>query len=311
VSEKWGLVSDWFSEKWGAISTWVDENVIQPVKAVIDPIVEWIGTAFEGAWIIVKAAWMIVSEWFDTNVIQPVVANFNFCKEKVVNFLTEAWNRVKGVWNVVSGWFRTNIIDPVVKNFNYCKGKVIDFFTEAWNRVKSVWNVVSEWFSNNIIEPVRKNFEFLGEQIREAFSYSWNFIKLMGRDVVNGLIGMVESGINSVVSVVNELIGLFNGVVEAAARITGSSWEGLSTWNYVHLGRVDWGDENYARTARGIGGSDDAMANQYGTGAYAGRGEAQEINITVELDGEKVGQSTVNYVNEQTWANGRSPLLAY
>lgn len=312
ISEKWTLVSDWLSEKWTAISTWVDENVIQPVKAVIDPIVEWISTAFEGAWIIVKAAWIIASEWFDTNVIQPIVKLYTDIKEKIVSFLTEAWTRVKAVWAVVSEWFDNKVIQPVIKLYNNVKEKVVGFFTEAWSRVKSTWSVAYQWFNNTIVAPIRRVFEYLGEKIREAFGYSWNMVQLEARRVVNALLGFVESGINSIVHVVNQLIGLFNNVVYAAAKITGDSWTGLTYWQEVHLGRVDWGDENYGAASRGIGGNNEGFGGLADSlrGALFGNDGDSTQNVNVYLDGEQIANNSVKHINRSTVQNGKSPLLA-
>lgn len=312
ISEKWTLVSDWLSEKWTAISTWVDENVIQPVKAVIDPIVEWISTAFEGAWIIVKAAWIIASEWFDEKVIQPIVKLYTDIKEKIVSFFTEAWTRVKAVWAVVSEWFDNKVIQPVIKLYNNVKEKVVGFFTEAWSRVKSTWNVAYQWFNNTIVAPIRRVFEYLGEKIREAFGYSWNMVKLEARQVVNALLGFVESGINSIVHVVNQLIGLFNNVVYAAAKVTGDSWTGLTYWQEVHLGRVDWGDENYAAASRGIGGNNEGFGGLADSlrGALFGDDGNSTQNVNVYLDGEQIANNSVKHINRSTVQNGKSPLLA-
>lgn len=314
VSEKWGLVSDWLSEKWGAISTWVDENVIQPVKAVIDPIVEWISTAFEGAWIIVKAAWIIASEWFDEKVIQPIVKLYTDIKEKIVSFLTEAWTRVKAVWAVVSGWFDNKVIQPIIKLYNNVKEKIVGFFTEAWNRVKSIWSVAASWFSANIISPLVSAFSTAATFISNVFSSVFSFIRSLAAAVINGVIGTIEGGINNIISGLNWLIGIFNQVVQVAAAYTGDNWSGLGEIGYVSLGRVDSGVDTSAAYS-GVGGNNQeafgGMVDAIRGALYGGQERSQQIDVTVELDGEKVGRSVVNYVNDQTWANGQSPLYAY
>lgn len=311
ISEKWTLVSDWLSEKWTAISGWVDENVIQPVKAVIDPIVVWISTAFEGAWIIVKAAWIIASEWFDANVIQPIVKLYTDIKEKIVSFLTEAWTRVKAVWIVVSTWFNEKVIQPLVKLYGAIKEKIVGFLTQAWSGIKNVWGVVPSWFNTNIISPLISAFNTAANFIKNAFSTAFGFVRSLAASVINGVIGTIEGGINNVISGLNWLIGIFNQVVSAAAFITGDSWTGLNEIGRVNLGRVDGGMDTSAAYS-GIGGSDSGM---FGSVANAFRnamgGGAETINVNTYLDGEKVAQNTINRINKRTIANGQSPLYAY
>lgn len=314
ISEKANALWTWIQETWANISTWVDENVIQPVKAVIEPIVEWISTAFEGAWIIVKAAWIIASEWFDEKVIQPIVKLYTDIKEKIVSFLTEAWTRVKAVWAVVSEWFDNKVIQPIIKLYNNVKEKVVGFFTEAWNRVKSVWNVVASWFSANIISPLVSAFSTAATFISNVFSSVFSFIRSLAAAVINGVIGTIEGGINNIISGLNWLIGIFNQVVQVAAAYTGDNWSGLGEIGYVSLGRVDSGVDTSAAYS-GIGGNNQeafgGMVDAIRGALYGGRERSQQIDVTVELDGEKVGRSVVNYVNDQTIANGQSPMYAY
>lgn len=312
ISEKWGLVSDWFSEKWSAISEWVDTNVIQPVKRVVEPVAEWIGKLFEGAWIIVKATWIIVSEWFDAHVIQPIVKLYNNVKEKIVNFLTEAWTRVKAIWTVVSGWFDSKVIQPVVKLYNKVKEKIVGYLTEAWDNVKTVWKVVSTWFENNIISPLINAFNSVTTFIKSAFRTAFNFVKRIAGSVINGVLAAIEGGINNAISGLNWLIGIFNQVVQAAAILTGDNWSGLSEIGYVNLGRVDVGGEDYSdayESASGSRSAYDGLSESLKNALFGGAGNSTNtVNVNVELDGERVGRSVVNYVNQRTIADGMSPM---
>lgn len=102
--------------------------------------------------------------------------------------------------------FAFSIIAP---NWNF----ILDKIKEIWNSIKNFWNThiakffTAEWWAN------------------------------LGKDMLNGLIGGVESGINFVLRGVGSLV---NGVISLINKIPG-----------VNIGYVDWGHVQIPRLAQG------------------------------------------------------------
>lgn len=325
ISEKWTLVSDWLSEKWTAISTWVDENVIQPVKAVIDPIVEWIKTLLEGIRIIFDAFLQFSATLVDTLFVQPAIRHWNNFVENV---------------NKLIEWFKTTKFYKFIENLVAAFKKGVENLKTAWRVgweaiskiVSVVWTSIKAGFAaawayikSSFITPLWNAMSSLGKAIVSAFKTAFYTVEWIGASVVNALLAKVEGAINAIIDGLNFFVGIFNRIVEAAAMYTGASWSGLGEIGHVSLGRIDTSSisNNMANSAMDTGYyAADALSNigggvgdMFGDMADAirgsGRERSQQIDVTVELDGEKVGRSVVNYVNDQTIANGQSPMYAY
>lgn len=113
LSEIWSGITEWLS----GVGEWINDNVIQPIKEFFAPIAEWIGTIFEGAWLIVQAVWKVASEWFNENVVQPIVGGFK-----------QLWEDVKSVFEPMVAWIDKNVVQPITS-----------FFTEAWDSIKEAF----------------------------------------------------------------------------------------------------------------------------------------------------------------------------
>ena len=101
------------------------------------------------------------------------------------------------------------LVTSVAINWN----AIVDKVKEIWNSIKNFWNThiakffTAEWWAN------------------------------LGKDMLNGLIGGVESGINFVLRGVGSLV---NGVISLINKIPG-----------VNIGYVDWGHVQIPRLAQG------------------------------------------------------------
>ena len=168
VGEKFS--SAWNSVKsiWGNVSAWFDENVIQPVKDIFEPIGAWfsdlwssieqtfsdafynIGAIAQGCWEVIKYAWDVASGWFDETVIQPV----------------------KKLFQPITDWLDQNIIQPVT-----------GFFTDLWDGFST--GASDSW-----------------EKVQEVFSG----IGKWGKDILNELIRALNSGLDKIIGGINSLL---------------------------------------------------------------------------------------------------------
>lgn len=248
-SSAWATITGFFTQAWDTIvsvwqtvSDWFSENVIEPVKAVFAPLVEWytklftsiwkfIASVFEaiakiakGCWDIIKAVWGVVSSWFNNNVIKPVDNFFTGLWNTVKNAASVAWNAIKGVWGAVSNWFNSTIIQPISRFFSDMWNKLIQGAKSAWEGIKSVFSVVSDWFKNT--------FSKAWQKVKDVFSTGGKIfsgikegIEKTFRTVVNAII----KGINTVVAVP------FNAINKFLSWLRGISIVGIKPFSSVNL----------------------------------------------------------------------------
>lgn len=161
--------------------------------------------------------------------------------DSITKWFSETWEKIKKVWSNVTGWFSEKW-ESVKKIF----GKAKDFFKEkfesAWKAVK---NVFSGW---------GKFFGGLWDTIKEKFSS-------IGTSIANAIGGAVKSGINGVISMIentiNSAIGLINGAIGLINKIPGIDIGKLSKLNLPRLAQGGVLD-NGARTV--VAGEDGAEA---------------------------------------------------
>ena len=216
----WEAVSGFFvdlwngiKEVWETVSNWFNEHVVEPIKTVFAPLVEWftnlftsiwnfiasvfqvIGQLAAGCWEIIKAVWSVVSAWFNEHVVQPVSNFFKGLWDAVSGFFKSLWEDIKAVWSVVSTWFDEKVVQPVKKFFSGMWDGLKKGATDAWDGIKNVFGKVKDWFHEKFSaawEAVKKVFETGGkifEGIKEGIGEAF-------KKVVNAII----RGINKVVA---------------------------------------------------------------------------------------------------------------
>ena len=227
VKEIWGVVADWFNDK-----------VIQPIVEFFAPIVDWISDFFYGCWLIIQAVWVVSAEWFDNKVIKPIVKFFSDLATQVKGFFSKLWTDIKTVWTAVSGWFNVNVVTPVVGFFEGVWTSVSGFFSQLWSDVKSVWLPVANWFSVNVVTPVTEFFSDAWTNIKNAFKTAFEGIRSFAVTIINGLIGSVESMINSIIRSINRLLEGFNNAATWAAGVLGKNWGGVTLLREITLSRI-------------------------------------------------------------------------
>ena len=75
------------------------------------------------------------------------------------------------------------------------------------DKVKQVWNAVKQ-FWNTYIAPI--------------FTAKW--WANLGKKAINGLLGVIESGLNWIIKKINEFIGGISGIVGAVGKVIGQDW---------------------------------------------------------------------------------------
>lgn len=188
-------IGQWFSAAWDKIvgiwegvASWFNETVIVPLQEFWAPIGEWFGELFggieqtlsdvfynigviaEGCWEIIKYAWELASGWFDANVVQPVAGFFEETWASISAWATDAWANIKEAFRPVAEWFDENVIQPVSRFFTDLWEGFLEKATEAWEAVKKVFVDIGQW----------------------------------GKDILNELIGALNSGLTSIFGGINK-----------------------------------------------------------------------------------------------------------
>lgn len=181
ASNVWkGIVSIW--EK---VANWFNDNVIEPLKAFFQPLVDWYINLFTSIWNFIKSVFSVIGELAKG------------CVETI-----------KLVWGAITGWFDEHIIQPIKNFFAPMWNGLIDGAKKAWEGIKNVFSTVATFFKNiftdawtkvkNVFSIGGKIFDGIKDGIVNAF-----------KTVVNGIIG----GINKVVSIP------FEGINKALKKI--------------------------------------------------------------------------------------------
>lgn len=225
-------------EIWGVVANWFNDTVIQPIVNFFAPIVDWISQFFYGCWLIVQAVWVVASDWFNKKVVTPIVDFFSGLWVSVKGFFSNLWADVKSIWNVVSTWFNENVVIPVVGWFRGVWTSVSGFFSRLWADVKVVWETVASWFDETVITPLVGFFDTAWTSIEEAFETAFTSVRDFAVSIINGLIGYIESGINSIIRSINSLLDGFNEAAAWAADVLDKEWGGVTLLEEVSLSRI-------------------------------------------------------------------------
>lgn len=216
------------------------------VKAVASVAWEAIKGFFIGAWNAIKAVWDVVLNYYKT-LWAGIQTTFSVVKNVLGGFFKAAWTAIRIVWDNVKGYFQT-VWNNIKTIFSVVKSVLTGNFSDAWEGIKEIWNTVSGYFSN-IWEAVKKVFSGVSGWFSETFQAAWDAIKKvfdgfgsffqglwdtikntfsdLGSSLSDAIGGAVKSGLNGVISMIentiNNAIGLINGAIGLINKLPGVS----------------------------------------------------------------------------------------
>ena len=218
ISTAWNNILIFFSGLWEGIKTifaavveWVNVTIIQPLMAIITPIVDFIknlslliiavvAMALEGIYNILLG----IATWISANVISPIMGLFNSLVQFIVNnitipianFFAAAWSTicdgaswlygiVSGVFNNVKNFICNNIVTPVVNFFR-------TGFENIWRFVQNVVDKIRNAF-NKVKETGQTVFSALRDFVSNLFLTIGNVIKAPINGIINAINGVIRS----------------------------------------------------------------------------------------------------------------------
>lgn len=264
----WDLVAPYFKMVW--------ENI----KTVFSVVKDVLGAAFKVAWELIKVVWDVAVPFFKT-IWENIKAIFSVVKEVLGGAFKVAWEAIKAVWNVATSFFKA-IWDSIAKIFSVVKSVLTGNWRDAWEGIKGIVNTWTDFFKN-IWNNIKNVFGAVKDFFKNTFSAAWTAVKnvfsnwgsffgglwdtiknkfsSLGTNIANAIGGAVKSGINGVISTIentiNGAIRLINGAIDLINLIPGVSVGRLGNVSLPRLARGGVLDDG-ARTV--IAGEDGAEA---------------------------------------------------
>lgn len=336
ATEIWNNIVNSIKDTVSSVANWINENVIQPIVGffmdyiwpIIDKVAEIVAKIIE----ILVALATFVGTWINDNIVEPVVEGVKNIYKKVSEWVKKAWDYVVNLWNKVATWFDENVITPVanlfsnlwtgIKNvFANVKSWFSEKFTAAKNAVTNAWSPIANWFSEKY-QAIKNVFAKVKDWFAEKFGAAWTAIKNkfsswgdfwsglwtkvkdkftnIGTNISNAIGNSIRSGINGVISMIentiNSAIGLINGAINLINKLPG-----------VNVGKI--GGLNLPRLAQGGVLKKGQVGLLEGTGAEAvvplDRNKMWVRAVASDMLDELRGQAGGGITNNRSMTNSR------
>ena len=242
------------------IATTYFQNVWIGIQTVFSVVGQIIGGFFESAWIIIKGVWDVVVLYFQT-IWLNIQAVFSVVATVLGGFFQVAWTTITTIWDVATGYFQ--MIWSVIQGiFSVVQSVLSGDFSGAWEAIKGIWSAVTGWFGQ-VWSGIQNIFGSVGSWFGSIFQSAWNAIQNvfsnwgsffsglwgiirntfsnLGTSIANAIGGAVKSGINGVISMientVNSAIRIINGAINLINRLPGVSVGNVSGLSLPRLAK--------------------------------------------------------------------------
>ena len=241
-------------------------NAVEWIKTAWNGMVEWFTGIFTGIGQALSNVWQAITTAFNnvTNFLQnwgPTILAimfwpFSLLIGLVITFKDQIMAVLNALWSGISAGFQavTGFIQAVFQTASAVVmavwSPIAGFFGGVWNQIRGVFSGVGNFFGavfgwaanaasgalNSIIGVASGVYNAIASFFRPIGTVAGNMIGGTIRGVVNGIIGMVQNGLNSFISMINGAAGIIN-------KIPGVHIPGIP---HVGLPRLAFGAKNYA-----------------------------------------------------------------
>lgn len=230
----WEDISGWFSGIGDDISGWFSDLWEEKIKPWFTK-EKWAGLwdnvkqAFSEKWDSIKLWWdETIGKWWNEKV-KPW-----FTKEKwaglwdnVKQAFSEKWDAIKLWWDETIGAWWSEKVKPWFTKEKWASlwDDVKQAFSDKWGEIKTWWNEsVGNWWD---------------EKVKPWFSKEkW---EELGKTAINGLLAVIESGVNSAIDAINGITSGLNTVITGIGKVAGKDWSGIGRIEHVSLPRLAQG----------------------------------------------------------------------
>lgn len=157
---------------------------------------------------------------------------------------------LQGVWDTITGVF-SGLISWFGDLFSQAKDKIrevfqpiVDWFREKWDNIKETFSDVGSWFGDKFREAWN-NIKSAFSNFTSFFSGLWDKVEStfssLGTKLGSAIGDSVKSGINSVLSMIentiNKAVGLINGAIDIINKVPGVEIGHISTLSLPRLAK--------------------------------------------------------------------------
>ena len=158
-------------------------------------------------------------------------------------YLQMVWDTITGVFSGLVSWYGdlfSQAKDKIIEVFQ----PIVDWFREKWDNIKETFSDVGSWFGDKFREAWN-NIKSAFSNFTSFFSGLWDKVKStfssLGTKLGDAIGGAVKSGINSVLSMIentiNRAIGLINGAIDIINNIPHVDIGHISTLSLPRLAK--------------------------------------------------------------------------
>ena len=158
-------------------------------------------------------------------------------------YLQMVWNTITGVFSGLVSWYGdlfSQAKDKIIEVFQ----PIVDWFREKWQNIKDTFSDVGSWFGDKFREAWN-NIKSAFSNFTSFFSGLWDKIKStfssLGTKLGDAIGGAVKSGINTVLSMIensiNRAIGLINGAIDIINKVPGVDIGHIGTLSLPRLAK--------------------------------------------------------------------------
>lgn len=241
-------------------------TVVEWIKTAWSGMVEWftgiftgIGQALSNVWQAITTAFNNVTAFLQNwgpTILAIMFWPFSLLIGLVITFKDQIMAVLNALWGGISAGFQavTSFIQTVFQVASAVVmavwSPIAGFFGGVWNQIRGIFSGVGNFFGavfgwaanaasgalNSIIGVASGVYNAIASFFRPIGTVAGNMIGGTIRGVVNGIIGMVQNGLNSFISMINGAAGIIN-------KIPGVHIPGIP---HVGLPRLAFGAKNYA-----------------------------------------------------------------
>ena len=183
------------------------------IKAILEPVIEWIKQAFSAAWEAIKSAWDTVKPYFAA-LWEGIKAVFAVVKDVLSKFFSAAWDAIKVVWDVAKSYFSL-IWEGIKAVFSVVKEWFAGMFKTAWEAIKAVWDTVTGYFTA-IWETIKGIFAVVKAVLSGNWKDAWEAIK-----------GIVNTWAEFFSGIWASIKNVFSAVGSWFSNTFSAAWEGI------------------------------------------------------------------------------------
>lgn len=241
-------------------------NAVEWIKNAWNGMVEWFTGIFNGIGQALSSVWQAITTAFNNvtaflqnwgpTILAIMFWPFSLLIGLVITFKDQIMAVLNALWSGISAGFQavTGFIQAVFQTASAVVmavwSPIAGFFGGVWAQIRGIFSGVGSFFGavfgwaanaasgalNSIIGVASGVYNAIASFFRPIGTVAGNMIGGTIRGVVNGIIGMVQNGLNSFISMINGAAGIIN-------KIPGVHIPGIP---HIGLPRLAFGAKNYA-----------------------------------------------------------------